>query len=249
MSRIWPHRNSKSPTHGSQVLRFIIPLTMSGTISTTARSEKSWEFNQTASTGLMARSTRRFQAARVAALASAFCAAGVLAASGVQGSGINVTTYHYDNYRTGWNAGEMSLTPDTVQGIPVHQKADALFFLQAASITQKRNPNEVKEDKKFEIADYVIHYADGTTEKVPIYSEINVDNYKQTGDPIAVSGAQIAWTSPYTEPKTNAVAYSMQWTNPKPDVEISSIDLVQGPDRVGIPALIAITAANSKAAK
>jgi hypothetical protein len=99
-----------------------IPLTMSGTFSTTARLEKSWEFNQTASTGLMARSTRRFQAARVAALASAFCAAGVLAVSGVQGSGINVTTYHYDNYRTGWNAGEMSLTPDTVQGIGTNGK-------------------------------------------------------------------------------------------------------------------------------
>jgi beta-galactosidase len=139
--------------------------------------------------------------------------------------------------------------PNAVNGIPVNRKADALFFLQAAKINQRRNPNEVKEDKKYEIADYVIHYADNTTEKVPVYSEINVDDYKQEGDPLAISGAQIAWTSPYTEPKTNAVAYSMQWTNPKPDVEITSIDLVQGPQaNLGTLAVLAITAANAPTA-
>jgi beta-galactosidase len=139
--------------------------------------------------------------------------------------------------------------PDNVLGIPVNRKADALFFLQAASIYQKRNAKEVQANKRYEMADYYIHYADGKEEKVPIYSEINVENYKQTGDPIAIPGAQIAWSSPYTEPNTNAVAYSMQWTNPRPDDEISSIDFVYGPDRVGVPALLAITAADSKATK
>jgi hypothetical protein len=139
--------------------------------------------------------------------------------------------------------------PDNVKGIPVNLKADALFFLQAASITQKRNPNDIKTNKKYEMADYYIHYADGKEEKVPVYSEINMENYKQTGDPIAVPGAQIAWSSPYTESNTNAVAYSMQWTNPRPDDEISSIDFVYGPNRVGIPALLAMTAADSKATK
>ena len=40
-----------------------------------------------------------------------------------------------------------------------------------------------------------------------------------------------------------AVAYSMQWNNPHPELEIKSIDLVFGPDRRAIPALLAITAA------
>jgi len=139
--------------------------------------------------------------------------------------------------------------PESVTGIPVNKKADALFFLQAAEVF--KHPNlKAKEIKPVEMAAYVIHYADGTTEKVPIDVDVNVANYKQEGDPVALPGAQIAWVSPYTEPNTNAVAYSMQWTNPKPDVEISTIDLIKGSDpSAGVPALLAITAATAPTAK
>ena len=169
-------------------------------------------------------------------------------------AGVNYDIYHFTTSLVQeaimlGGKGVPGNLPDSVMGIPVNRKAAALFFLQTASITQKRTPGEIKSNKRYEMADYYIHYADGKEEKVPVYSEINVENYKQTGDPIAVPGAQIAWSSPYTEPNTNAVAYSMQWTNPRPDDEISSIDFVYGPDRVGIPALLAITAADSKATK
>ena len=106
----------------------------------------------------------------------------------------------------------------------------------------------IKQGRKYEMADYIVHYADGKDEKIPVYSEINVENYKQNA-PLAIPGAQIAWTSPYAEPNSNAVAYSMQWTNPRPDVEISSIDFVYGPDRVGVPALLAISAADARPGK
>ena len=135
--------------------------------------------------------------------------------------------------------------PDNVKGIPVNLKADALFFLQAAKINQPRNKQEIEKNEKYEMADYVIHYADGKEEKVPIYSEISVDNYKQDS-PTPIPGAQIAWSAPYSEPNSVAVAYSMQWTNPHPDVAITSIDLVYGPARRGIPAVLAISAATAK---
>jgi hypothetical protein len=136
--------------------------------------------------------------------------------------------------------------PDSVKGIPVNLKADALFFLQAARIDAPRNPDEIKNGKKYEMADYIVHYADGKTETVPIYEEIGVANYMQP-TPTAIPGAQIAWSSPYDAAKTSyAVAYSMQWNNPHPDVAISSIDLVYGPDRRGIPALLAVTAAQAQ---
>ncbi len=130
---------------------------------------------------------------------------------------------------------------DNVKNIPVNQKADALFFLQAARIDSRRNHDELRDDKKYEMADYIVHYADGKDEKVPIYAEISVDSYHQDA-PTAIPGAQIAWTAPYDD-KSSAVAYSMQWNNPRPEVEISSIDLVYGPDRRGVPALLAVTAA------
>ena len=133
---------------------------------------------------------------------------------------------------------------DKIVGIPVGQKADALFFLQAARIDARRTPDEITKKKKYEMADYIIHYADGKDEKVPIYSEISVENYNQK-TPTALPDAQIAWTSPYSIPGSNAVAYSMQWNNPRPDVEIKSIDLVYGPDRRGVPAVLAISAAHA----
>ena len=135
--------------------------------------------------------------------------------------------------------------PDHVDGIPVNQKADALFFLQAARIDQRRNNDEIKQGKKPEMADYVIHYADGTTEKAPVYSEISVDDYKQAA-PAALPGAQIAWTKPYGTTGQSAVAYSMQWNNPHPDKVIATIDFVYGPDRRGVPALLAVTAAKAQ---
>jgi beta-galactosidase len=59
-------------------------------------------------------------------------------------------------------------------------------------------------------------------------------------------GAQLAWTRPYPNGDVSASAYAMQWNNPRPDVEISSIDMVYGPERCGVPCLIAVTAATAQ---
>jgi hypothetical protein len=133
--------------------------------------------------------------------------------------------------------------PDSVTGIAVNQQADALFFLQAARIDQPMSPDDIKNNRKFEMADYEVHYSDGTIEKVPIFSQFGVDNYKEES-PTALPGAQIAWLNPYPADPNTAVAYSMEWTNPHPDKVIDTIDLTYGPDRWrGVPCLIAVTAA------
>jgi len=134
--------------------------------------------------------------------------------------------------------------PDHIAGIPVNQKADALFFLQAARIDAPRSASEIKDSKKYEMADYIVHYADGTDATVPVYSEISVANYRQDA-PTAIPKAQIAWVGPYADGKGSAVAYSMQWDNPHPELDITSIDFIYGPDRRGVPALLAVTAARA----
>ncbi len=132
-----------------------------------------------------------------------------------------------------------------VKSIPVNRKADALFFLHTARIDQRRNDQEVREKRKFEMCRYVVRYADGQTANVPIYSEIDIDDYKQK-TPGALPGAQIAWTKLYAGTDLSAVAYSKQWDNPRPDAVIASIDLVYGADRRGVPVLLAVTAASGK---
>jgi len=138
--------------------------------------------------------------------------------------------------------GVPGVTQQEVKGIPVNQKAAALFFLQAARIDARRNSDEVKRGRKYEMAKYVVHYADGQTADIPVYAEIDVEDYRQK-TLMPLPGAQIAWTKAYPGSDQTAVAYSQQWDNPRPSVPIQSIDLVYGADRRGIPALLAITTA------
>jgi beta-galactosidase len=135
--------------------------------------------------------------------------------------------------------------PKAIRNIVVNRKADALFFLHAARMAARRNPQEIKEKKKYEMLRYVVHYADGKSVDVPIYAEIDIDDYRQT-TPRPIPGAQIAWTRRYEGTDQSAVAYSKQWNNPRPDVAIKSIDMVSGTQPRGVPVLIALTTAAAR---
>ena len=127
--------------------------------------------------------------------------------------------------------------PTAVKGIPVGQKADALFFLQAGSIRGLHPYNELPKSKTDpdalpEVARYVLHYADGETATIRVLSERHVTNYLQTGpEPKLLSGADLAWSGPakYGKNRVQAI-YSMQAMNPRPDVEITTIDIMEGRD-------------------
>jgi hypothetical protein len=133
--------------------------------------------------------------------------------------------------------------PKQVTGIPVNCKADALFFLHTARIDRRLNEREKKEGQRHEIARYVIHYADGQFETLPIYAEVDIDDYR-VKQPQPLPGAQLAWTRPYDGTEYHAAVYAKQWTNPRPDVEIRSLDVVSGDSDRGTPALLAVTAAS-----
>ena len=133
--------------------------------------------------------------------------------------------------------------PEHVVGIAVGRKADALFFLQAARIDQPPSDQERKENKRIELAKYVIHYADGRKEETPVCLAIDIDSYKQPGDARSLPGAQVGWAGKFEATEFRAVAYVKQWNNPRPDVPIASLDLVYGKDRRGVPVLLALTAA------
>lgn len=135
--------------------------------------------------------------------------------------------------------------PAEVTGIPVGRQADALFFLMAARVDKRRTPDEVKKGVKHELAKFVVRYADGKAEEVPVYAEVQVEDYRQK-TPVAVPGAQVAWTRKYEGANRTAVAYAVPWTNPRPGVAIASIDLRPGKDKAGVPALLALTAATAK---
>ena len=106
----------------------------------------------------------------------------------------------------------------------------------------RRDDREVREGKRYEMARYVITYTDGSVAKVPIFAEIDIDDFRQKS-PHDLPGARAIWSKPFGDGDESATAYMMQWTNPKPDVAIATIGLEYGNDRRGVPALLAVTAA------
>jgi len=135
--------------------------------------------------------------------------------------------------------------PQEILGIPVNLEADALFFLHAARVDRRRNATDVREGRFFELAKYVVRYADGEAVEVPIFSERDIDHYAQQ-TPAVVAGSQIAWMKKFEGADETAVAYMAQWNNPRPGVAIATVDLLPGADNAGVPVLLALTAAQAE---
>jgi beta-galactosidase len=135
--------------------------------------------------------------------------------------------------------------PKEVKGIAVNRKADALFFLHTARIDQRRKEREQKQGQQSEMVRYVIHYADGQDEVVPIFAEVDIDDYR-VQQPQPLPGAQLAWTKPYEGTEFHAAVYAKQWNNPRPDVEVRSLDVLPGDSPRGTAALLAVTAARTE---
>ena len=109
-------------------------------------------------------------------------------------------------------------------------------------------PDELRDSsddlaRRFETLRYAVNYADGQTQVVPVMAEVDIHDYRQKS-PRAIPGAQMAWTKPYEGTEYSAVAYARQWNNPRPEVQIKSIDMLPGEQPRGVPALLAVTAAS-----
>jgi hypothetical protein len=121
--------------------------------------------------------------------------------------------------------------PEQVRGIQVDRKCRALHFLHA---TGRNVPAGTP------VGGYLIHYADGTSEEAPIlYGEVTGNWWAMPVD-LQRPGEGVVWQG--TNAANHAVQLFMQsWTNPRPDLEIESLDFTSRMTRVA-PFLIAVTA-------
>ena len=142
-------------------------------------------------------------------------------------------------------AGVPGNLPAAITGIPVNLKADALFFLHTARLGTRLNDTDRRLKKTYVMFKYLVNYADGQKAEVPVRSELDIGNYVQK-DPATIPGAQTAWLRPYENSDEQAVAYSQQWNNPRPDVTIVSVDMIPVDTTRGIPVLLALTAARAE---
>ncbi len=133
---------------------------------------------------------------------------------------------------------------NSVEGIRVGTSADALFFLHTFIQTRDWNPRN-RNAAPPTIFRYSVNYEDGSSEMIDVDLGIGATHWL-TDEPKGLRDAAVAWTArPSPEARENAIVYQMQWTNPRPDKPIASVDLTYGDDgdRWGAPVLLGITAA------
>jgi len=104
---------------------------------------------------------------------------------------------------------------DEVKGIPVNAQGRALYFLHACAWGRPDGG---------EAATYVVHYADGTEQRIPVRVGVEIADWYV--DPRPLPAAQVAWTGHIDDKPGPIGAYAMRWVNPWPDKAIASIDLL-----------------------
>lgn len=142
-----------------------------------------------------------------------------------------------------WAYYDFDLSPlPAARHIPVGFRCSKLHFLQAKEGAKVADHGE--------IARWIIHYADGTTYDWPvIYGEQLRDWWEGNNqdEPAEASQAVIAWKghSPCVVQGggTNIRLFKSTWTNPRPEIEISSLDFVLSMATPSVhPLVVAITA-------
>jgi hypothetical protein len=121
--------------------------------------------------------------------------------------------------------------PKAISNIPIASRCAALHFLHSA---------DGWVDKGTTIGWYRLNLADRTTQPIPIIYGVNVRG--ERGDQKPVANATVAWTgeSFRTHAGTKVTVFKATWKNPKPGVEVNSLDFISALTESS-PILLAIT--------
>jgi hypothetical protein len=120
--------------------------------------------------------------------------------------------------------------PEQATEITIGQTCRTLHFLHSTGETAPVGTT---------IGHYVLHYADGRIREFPIIYGLDLREYHdRSGTSEAVERGQVAWKD--TDKKWNFRLYKSSWDNPRPEVEVATLDFVSAMTDCH-PFLIAIT--------
>ncbi|MBR0460032.1 MAG: beta-galactosidase [Victivallales bacterium] len=107
-----------------------------------------------------------------------------------------------------------------VRGIPVHEKADRLFFLQGYAWGRGGE----------EAFRYIVRYANGMQVEIPIICDLAAGDWYRMGDRIASPVLVPGWVN-----GERRGLWLFAWKNPHPTLEIASLDIVSAwNDAIGL---------------
>jgi hypothetical protein len=119
---------------------------------------------------------------------------------------------------------------ERINGIVVNQRCRRLHFLHATAWSEANGRT---------IGRYIIHYASGEMEEIPINYGEDLRNWWTTGDPSEATGVTTAWKGQTTASAVRL--FKKTWDNPKPDLVIKQMDLLSTMTQ-SAPFIVAITA-------
>jgi hypothetical protein len=126
--------------------------------------------------------------------------------------------------------------PQAIKGIKVGAQGQTLHILHA---TQYRvDPGTL-------IGAYIVHYVDGSSERIPIiYGRSLVDWWRFRGSNAEPAEAKVAWTGSNDttdlNPGLTIRLFAMTWTNPHPEKAIATLDVLSAGKQCD-PFLVAMT--------
>lgn len=132
--------------------------------------------------------------------------------------------------------------PHELQGIKVGSRGRKLHFLHA--VEQVVAPGT-------EVGAYVVHYADGSTERIPIVYGRDLVNWWLWGRGFqeVPTDARVAWTGMNDMAEMNkglqVRLFAQTWTNPYPEKEIATLDVLST-GTLCDPFLVAVTLEKDK---
>ncbi|MDA1277899.1 MAG: hypothetical protein O2960_28210, partial [Verrucomicrobia bacterium] len=119
-----------------------------------------------------------------------------------------------------------SRLPDRVTGIKVQRKCRRIHFLHAAG------PGG-RPDEGTRIGSYLVRFSNGESIELPIIYGKNLRSWWGfPGEPPQATNAEVSWTT--MSSGTPVRLFVNTWENPKPNVEISSVDVVANIARAGL---------------
>jgi hypothetical protein len=122
--------------------------------------------------------------------------------------------------------------PPRIMGIRVGQVCRQLHFLQATGWTTRDGTP---------LGKYIVHYADGKQQMIPIIYGEDVRDWNASADPSTdLKRSTVVWSATNKAP-FHVRLFKTTWLNPMPDTEITSIDFISE-NSDSAPFLIALTA-------
>jgi hypothetical protein len=124
-----------------------------------------------------------------------------------------------------------------------------------ARVKEWKPPQPWERDKPKDppvVVRYVVWYADGMTEAIPVRLGVGIDHWIASAAK-GLRQASVGWTAPLAATGASevrqAVVYTMPWTNPHPEKAIASVDVELDREvgsQYGVPVLLGVTAATER---